>query len=161
MSKFCPVSRFPLSGVMRLVSLARSQVWIGSRCVIALTLSRTGHWKFNMAPHDEEFSEVLKRKRMVALHNDDLGYKNIANSLKLSCGRTGLINSTGAKRHIQRFLFKNIEAGISALSMLVLCFYSGCSVFPTQSESTHYTVNWLVTLNWHRRLVFSYEAMTL
>ena len=52
--------------------------------VIALTLSHTGHWKFNMAPHGKELSEDLK-KRIVALHKDGLGYKKIANTLKLSC----------------------------------------------------------------------------
>ena len=61
---------------------------MGSRCVkfgvIALTLSHTGHWKFNMAPHGKELSEDLK-KRIVAPHKDGLGYKKIANTLKLSC----------------------------------------------------------------------------
>ena len=44
---------------------------MGSKCaefgVIALTLSHTGHWKFNMAPHDEELSDDLK-KIIVAPH---------------------------------------------------------------------------------------------
>ena len=48
----------------------------------------------NMAPHGKELSENLKR-RIVALHEDGQGYKNIANNLKLSC-------STVAKI-IQRF----------------------------------------------------------
>jgi len=47
---------------------------MGSRCikfgVIALTLSHTGHWKFNIAPHGKELSEDLKKKRIVALHKD-------------------------------------------------------------------------------------------
>ncbi len=61
--------------------------------VLSLSLSYTGHWKFNMAPHGKELSEDLK-KRMVALHKDGVGYK-IAKTLKLSC-------STVAKT-IQRF----------------------------------------------------------
>ena len=72
---------------------------MGSRCIkfgfIALTLSHTGHWKFNLAP--QELSKDLK-KIIFALHKDGLGYKKIANTLKLSCStvqekvplRTGL-----------------------------------------------------------------------
>ena len=52
--------------------------------VLSLSLSHTGHWKFNMAPHDKELSEDLKT-RIVVLHKDDLGYKKIAKTLKLSC----------------------------------------------------------------------------
>ncbi|KAF7249624.1 MTRF1L release factor glutamine methyltransferase [Varanus komodoensis] len=62
--------------------------------VLSLSLSHTGHWKFNMAPHGKELSEDLK-KRIVALHKDGLGYKKTAKTLKLSC-------STVAKT-IQRF----------------------------------------------------------
>ena len=54
--------------------------------VLSLSLSHTGHCKFNMAPHGKELSEDLK-KRIVALHKDGLGYKKIAKSLKLSCSR--------------------------------------------------------------------------
>ncbi len=52
--------------------------------VLSLSLSHTGHWKFNMAPHGKELAEDLK-KRVVALHKDDVGYKKIAKTLKLSC----------------------------------------------------------------------------
>ncbi len=34
--------------------------------VLSLSLSHTGHWKFNMAPHGKELAEDLK-KRYVAL----------------------------------------------------------------------------------------------
>ena len=49
-----------------------------------------------MAPHGKELSEDLKR-HIVTLHEDDQGYKKIANTLKLSC-------STVAKiiRHFKR-----------------------------------------------------------
>ncbi len=30
--------------------------------VLSLSLSHTGHWKFNMAPHGKELSEDLKKK---------------------------------------------------------------------------------------------------
>ena len=53
----------------------------------------------NMAPHGKELSEDLKR-HIVSLHEDGLGYKKIANTLKLSC-------STVAKI-IQRF--KSVES---------------------------------------------------
>ncbi len=52
--------------------------------VLPLSLSHTGHWKFNMAPHGKELSEDLK-KIIVALHKADIGYKKIAKTLKLSC----------------------------------------------------------------------------
>ncbi len=45
--------------------------------VLLLSLSHTGHWKFNMASHSKELSEDLK-KINVALHKDGIGYKNIA-----------------------------------------------------------------------------------
>ena len=52
--------------------------------VIALTLSHTRNWNFNMAPHSKELSKDLK-KRIVAPHKDGLGSTKIANTLKLSC----------------------------------------------------------------------------
>ncbi len=52
--------------------------------VLSLSLSHTGHWKFNMAPYGKELSEDLK-KRKVALHKDGVGYKKIAKTLKRSC----------------------------------------------------------------------------
>ncbi len=52
--------------------------------VLSLSLSHTGHWKFNMAPHGRELSEDLK-KRIAALHKYGVGYKKIVKTLKLSC----------------------------------------------------------------------------
>ncbi len=95
--------------------------------VLSLSLSHTGHWKFNMAPHGKELSEDLK-KRIVALHKDGVGYKKIAKTLKLSCStvaktiqrfnRTGSTQnrpchgrpkklSARAQRHIQRLCLGN------------------------------------------------------
>ncbi len=80
MSKLGPISHF-LSPVS-----CDSLVLQGLRCewgagvlnlVLSLSLSHTGHWKFNMAPHGKELSEDLK-KRIVALHKDGVGYKKIA-----------------------------------------------------------------------------------
>ncbi len=51
--------------------------------VLSLSISHTGHWKFNMGPHGKELSEDLK-KNSVALHKDGLGYKKIPKTLKLS-----------------------------------------------------------------------------
>ncbi len=55
--------------------------------VLSLSLSHTGHWKFNMALHGKQLSEDLKQ-RIVALHKDGVGYKKIAKTLKLSCTTT-------------------------------------------------------------------------
>ncbi len=62
--------------------------------VLSLSLSHTGHWKFNMAPRGKELSVDLNLV-FVALHKDGVGYKKITKTLKLSC-------STVAKT-IQRF----------------------------------------------------------
>ncbi len=86
MSKLGPISHF-LSPVS-----CDSLVLQGLRCEgeqvcyiwLSLSLSHTGPWKFNMAPHGKELSEDLK-KRSVALHKDGVGYKKIAKTLKLSC----------------------------------------------------------------------------
>ncbi len=40
--------------------------------VLSRSLSHSGHWKFNMAPHGKELSEDLKI--IVALHKDGVGY---------------------------------------------------------------------------------------
>lgn len=130
MSKFGPISHFPSP-----VS-SDSLVLHGLRCewgagvlnlVLSLSLSHTGHWKFNMAPHSKELSEDLK-KTIDVLHKDGLGYKEIAKTLKLSCSmvaktiqwfnRTGSTQnrprhgqpnnlSAHAQRHIQRLSLGN------------------------------------------------------
>ncbi len=71
--------------------------------VSSLSLFYTGHWKFNMAPHGKELSEVLKKKRIVALHKDGIGYKKIPKTLKLSCSTVAKIiqqfNRTGSTQN--------------------------------------------------------------
>ncbi len=95
--------------------------------VLSLSLSHTGHWMFNMAPHGKELSEDLK-KIIAALHKDGVGQKKIAKTLKLSCSmvaktiqwfnRTGSTQnrprhgrlkklSAHAQRHIQRLCLGN------------------------------------------------------
>ncbi len=104
--------------------------------VLSLSLSHTGHWKFNMAPHGKELSEDPK-KRIVALHKDGVGYKKIANTLKLSCStvaktiqwfnRTGSTQnrprhgrpkklSARAQRHIQRLCLGNRRMSAASIA---------------------------------------------
>ncbi len=68
---------------------------MGSRCVKfgVISLSHTGHRKFNMSPHGKELSGDLKIR--IVAKKDGVGYKKIAKTLKLGC-------STVAKT-IQRF----------------------------------------------------------
>ncbi len=92
----------PISHILSPVS-CDSLVLQGLRCkwgagvfnlVLSLSLSHTGQWKFNMAPHGKELSENLK-KIIVAPHKDGIGYKKIAKTLKLSCSMVA--------KNIQRF----------------------------------------------------------
>ncbi len=104
--------------------------------VLSRSLSHTGHWKFNMAPHGEELSEDLK-KNIVALHKDGVGYKKIVKTLKLSCStvaktkqrfnRTGSTQnrlhhgqpkklSARAQRHIQRLCLGNRRMNAAIIS---------------------------------------------
>ncbi|CAI9566695.1 unnamed protein product, partial [Staurois parvus] len=97
MSKLGPISHFPSPVSCDSLVLQGLRYECGAgllNLVLSLSLSHTGHWKFNMAPHGKELSEDLK-KRIVALHKDGLGYKKLAKTRKLSC-------STVAKT-IQRF----------------------------------------------------------
>ncbi len=67
---------------------------MGSRCVKfgVISLSHTGHRKFNMSPHGKELCGSENKN---CCSKDGEGYKKIAKNLKLSC-------STVAKT-IQRF----------------------------------------------------------
>ncbi len=105
MSKLGPISHF-LSPVLVLQGL-RCEWGAGMlNLVLMLSLSLTGHWKFNMAPHSKELSEDLK-KRIVALHKDGVGYKMIADTLKLSCSTVAKtiqwFNRTGSTQNRPRY----------------------------------------------------------
>ncbi len=108
MSKLGPISQFlyPVS--------CDSLVLQGLRCewgagvlnlVLLISLSHTGHWKFNMAPHGKELSEDMK-KIIVALHKDGVGYKKILKTLKLSCSTVAntiqQFNGTGSTQNSPR-----------------------------------------------------------
>ncbi len=110
--------------------------WERGAGVLSLSLSHTGHWKFNMAPHGKELSEDLK-KGIVALNKDRVGYKKIAKTLKLSCSTVAKIilqfNRTGstqnrpyhgeptklrahAQHHIQRLCLGNRRMSAASIA---------------------------------------------
>ncbi len=145
MSKSGPIIHFfsPLS--------CDSLVLEGHRCewgagvfnlVLSLSLSHTGHWKFNMAPHGKELSEDLKKKKKknVSIHKDGVGFKKITKTLKLSCStlaktiqrfnRTGSTQnrprhgrpkklSARAQRHIQRLCLGNRRMSAASIAVEV------------------------------------------
>ncbi len=87
MSKLGPISHFlPPVSCDFLVLQCLSCEWGAGvfNLVLSLSLSHTGHWKYNMTPHGKELSEDLK-KIIVAQHKYGIGYKKIAKTLKLSC----------------------------------------------------------------------------
>ncbi len=131
--------------------------------VLSLSLSHTGHWKFNMAPHGKELSEDLK-KNIFALHKDSVGYKKIAKTLKLSCStvaktiqrfnRTGSTQnrpchgrprklSARAQCHIQRLCLGNRR--ISALHCC-RCWRGG-SACQCSDHTPHTASNWSAWLS--------------
>ncbi len=160
MSKLGPISHF-----LSLVS-CDSLVLQGLRCewgagvlnlVLSLSLSHTGHWKFNMAPHGKELSEDLK-KRIVALHKDGEGYKKIAKTLKLSCStvaktiqrfnRTGSTQnrpchgqpkklSARTQRHIQRLCLGNRRMSAASIAAEV----EGVGGQPVSAQSIRRTLH--------------------
>ncbi len=73
--------------------------------VLSLSLSHTGPWNFNMAPHGKELSEDLK-KRIVALRKDGVGNRKIAKTLKWSCSTVAKtkqrFNRTGSTQNRPR-----------------------------------------------------------
>ncbi len=160
MSKLGPISHF-----LSLVS-CDSLVLQGLRCewgagvlnlVLSLSLSHTGHWKFNMAPHGKELSEDLK-KRIVALHKDGEGYKKTAKTLKLSCStvaktiqrfnRTGSTQnrpchgqpkklSARTQRHIQRLCLGNRRMSAASIAAEV----EGVGGQPVSAQSIRRTLH--------------------
>ncbi len=90
--------------------------------VLSLSLSHTGHWKFNMAPHGKQLSEDLK-KIIVALHKDGVGYKKTIQQFN----RTGFTQSkprhgrpkklsARAQRHIQRLCLGNRRTSAASIA---------------------------------------------
>ncbi len=161
MSKLGPISHF-LSPVS-----CDSLVLQGFKCewgagvlnlVLTLSLSHTGHWKFNMAPHGKELLEDLK-KRIVALHKDGVGYKKIAKTLKLICStvaktiiqwfnRTGSIQnrprhgwpkklSARAQHHIQRLCLRNRRMSAASIAAEV----EGVGGQPVSAQTMHRTLH--------------------
>ncbi|CAI9574524.1 unnamed protein product, partial [Staurois parvus] len=121
--------------------------------VLSLSLSHTGHWKFNMASHGKELSEDL-RKKIAVLHKVGLGYK-VAKTLKLICSMVAKtiqqINRTGstqnrprhgrpkkmsarAQHHIQRLSLGNRHMSAASIASEV----EGCS-----DHTPHTASNWM------------------
>ncbi len=131
--------------------------------VLLLSLSHTGHWKFNMAPHSKQLSEDLK-KRIVALNKDGVGYKKIAKTLKLSCSTVAKtiqqLNRTGstqnrprhgrpkklsahAQRHIQRLCLGNRRMSAASIAAEVEGVGGGGGSACQCSDHTPHTAsNW-------------------
>ncbi len=124
--------------------------------VLSLSLSHTGHWKFNMAPNGKELSENLK-KIIVALHKDGIGYKKIAKTLKLSCSmvaktiqqfnRTGSTQnrprhgrpkklSARARCHIQRLCLVNRRLSAASIAAEV----EGVGGQPVSAQTIRHTL---------------------
>ncbi len=123
--------------------------------VLSLSLSHTGHWKFNIAPHGKVLSEDLKTHK---LHKAGVGYKKIAKTLKLSCStaaktiqRFNRIGSTQnrprhgwpkklsacAQRHIQRLCLGNIRMSASSIAAEV----EGVGGQPVSAQTTGHTLH--------------------
>ncbi len=139
MSKLNPISHFlsPVSCGLLVLQGLRCEWGAGVlNLVLSLSLSHTGHWKFNMSPHGKELSEDLK-KSIVALHKDCIGCKNIAKTMKLSCSMVAKIiqrfNRTGstqnrprhvrpkklsacAQHHIQRLCLENRRMSAASIA---------------------------------------------
>ncbi|CAI9619097.1 unnamed protein product, partial [Staurois parvus] len=121
--------------------------------VLSLSLSHTGHWKFNMAPHGKELSEDLK-KRIVALPKDGLDYKKIAKTLKLSCRMVAKtiqrFNRTGSTQNRSRHdrpkkLSARAQSHIQRLSLGNRCMSAASIVEEVEGcsdHTPHTTSNW-------------------
>ncbi len=145
---------------MWLVSVTRSQVWTGSRCVkfgvIAFSLS---YWSLKIQ-HGTSRQRTLwgSEKIIVALHKDGVGYKKIAKILKLSCStvaktiqwfnRTGYTQSRPrhgrqnklsacAQRHIQRLCLGNKRMSAACIAAEVEGGGGGVSLSVLRAYATH------------------------
>ncbi len=144
--------------------------------VLSLSSSHTGHWKFNMAAHGKELSEDLK-KRIVALHKDDVAYKKIAKTLKLSCrivaktkqrfNRTGSTQnrprhgrpkklSARAQHHVQRLCLGNRR--MSAASIAAEVEGVGGSACQCSDHMLHTASNWSALLSSQKETSFKDDA---
>ncbi len=167
MSKLGPISYFlsPVSCDLLVLQGIRCKLGAGVlNLVLSLSLSHTGHWKLNMAPHIKELSEDLK-KRIVALNKDGVGYKKIAKTLKLSCSMVAKIiqrfNRTGsaqnrpchgrpkklsarAQHHIQRLCLGNRVWVLPALLQRLKRWGSACQ---WSDHMLHIASNWSAWLS--------------
>ncbi len=170
MSKLGPISHF-LSPVS-----CDSLVLQGLRCewgagvlnlVLLLSLSHTGHWKFNMANNSLRIWNIyIYIYIVVALHKDGVGYKKIAKTLKLSCStvaktiqrftRTGSTQnrprhsqpkklSARAQCYIQRLFLRNRR--MSAASIAAEVEGVGGSACQWSDHMPHTASNWSVWLS--------------
>ncbi len=157
----------PIRAIMWLVSVTRSQVWMGIMCVkfgvITLTLS---YWSLEVQ-HGTSWQRTLwgseKKKRIVALHKDGVGYKKIAKTLKLSCStvaktiqwynRTGPTQnrlrhgrpkklSARAQHHIQRLCLGNIYVSAASIAAEVEGVGGGGSACQCSDHTPHTASNW-------------------
>ncbi len=137
MSKLGPISHClsPVSCDSLVLQGLRCEWWTGVlNLVLSLSLSHTGHWKFNMAPQRTLWGSG---KRSVALHKDGVCYTKIAKTLKLICStvaktiqwfnRTGSTQnrprhgrpkklSARAQRHIQRLCLRNRRMSAASIA---------------------------------------------
>ncbi len=166
-SKLGPISHFLYPVSCDLLQGLRCEWGAGVlNLVLSRSLSHTCHWKFNMAPHGEELSEDLKKKKIVALHKDGVGYKKIVKTLNLSCStvaktiqrfnRTGSTQnrprhgrpkklSARAQRHIQRLCLGNRH--MSAASIACRGWRGWWSACQCSDHTPHTASNWSAWLS--------------
>ncbi len=53
----------PLTENVQIGPISHFLSQVSFHLLVLLSLSHTGHWKFNMAPHGKELSEDLKKKK--------------------------------------------------------------------------------------------------
>ncbi len=161
----------PLTENVQIGPISHFLSQVSFHLLVLLSLSHTGHWKFNMAPHGKELSEDLKKKRIVALHEDGIGYKKIAKTLKLSCSavaktiqwfnRKGSTQnkprhgrpknlSACAQRHIRRLCLRNRCMSAASIAAEVEGGGGGGSACPYSDHTLHITSNWSTWLSFQK-----------
>ncbi len=124
---------------MWLVSVTRSQVWMGSRCVqFGVNTLNFSYWSLEVQQCTSRQRTLWgSEKRFAALHKNGVGYKKIAKTLKLKCSmvaktiqrftRTGSTQnrpshsrpeklSARAQRHIQRLCLGNRRMSAASIA---------------------------------------------